>query len=141
VQDLSLHVLDIIENSIRAAAQRVDVTVREDVPADALHLIIADDGAGMDDETRSHCFDPFFTTKDGRRIGLGLSLLAQAAQATAGGVEIQSSPEGGTRIEAVFGLTHPDLKPLGDMQRTIDLLRMAHPEIEFSYLYETRSVP
>ena len=137
MQDLSLHVLDIIENSIRAEASRIEVTITEDRGADRLYLIIKDDGNGMDDEGKAHCLDPFYTSKNGRRIGLGLPLLAQSAQAAGGRIEIESGPSQGTAIRAEFGLTHPDRKPLGDMERTMELLRLSHPRIEFDYQYIT----
>jgi hypothetical protein len=77
--------------------------------------------------------DPFFTTKRGKPVGLGLSLFAQAARESGGEMEVRSNPRRGTAVHARFGLTHPDRKPLGDLDKTLLVLRASHPEIEFEY--------
>jgi signal transduction histidine kinase len=130
--------MDLIDNSIAARASRVHVGIREDRKHDRLHILIEDDGAGMDRETLRAAQDPFFSTKNGKAFGLGLSLFAQAARETGGHLEVDSQAEGGTRIHAVFGLSHPDRKPLGDIGKTMAVLQASHPEIEFSFDYESQ---
>ena len=80
MQDLSLHILDITENAVRADAKNISIEVFEDTLREELIISIKDDGRGMNEDMRKKALDPFFTTKDGKRIGLGLSLFAQAAQ-------------------------------------------------------------
>jgi len=133
MQDLALHLMDLIDNSLAAGATRVAVRLEERPAADRLLLEIADNGRGMDPETTARALDPFFTTKPGKPVGLGLALFAQAARESGGGLEVDSCPERGTTLRAVFGLSHPDRKPLGDLAGTVDLLRQAHPQVAFVF--------
>ena len=135
MEDLSLHILDIVENSIAARAGRVEIKVAEDVERDLLTIEIIDDGLGMDEETVEKVADPFFTTRTTRKVGLGLPLLAQAAGESGGGVEIQSRFGKGTKIKATFGRSHIDRKPWGNMEETLKTLIAGHPEIDFIYEY------
>jgi len=133
VEDLSLHVLDVVDNCIAAGASRVQVEVCEDARSDRLTIRVADNGRGMSRRDLRRAMDPLFTTKAGKTVGLGLSLFAQAARESGGGMEVESRPGCGTAVQAVFGLSHVDRKPLGDLERTMRLLRASHPEIEFEY--------
>jgi len=133
MRDISLHVMDIAENSVKAGATRVTVRVKEDRKADVLVVEIEDDGEGMDGHTVAQALDPFFTTAAGKRFGLGLPLFCQAAREAGGNMRIDSTPGMGTRISAFFKLSHPDRKPLGDMEKTMRLLGCAHPDVDFRY--------
>jgi len=133
MKDLSLHILDIVENSIRAQATRVEISVEEDEQRDVLTLKIEDNGKGMEQEMASRVAQPFFTTKPGRRIGMGLALLAQATKEANGELEISSMPGGGTRIKATFRYSHPDRKPLGDIRVTLETLIAGNPNVDFIY--------
>ena len=135
MKDLSLHILDIVENSIRAEANRVEISVVEDEERDVLTLKIEDDGKGMKKEILSRAAQPFFTSKPGRRVGMGLALLAQAAREASGKFEIASTPETGTRIKATFLYSHPDRKPLGDIPATLETLIAGNPKVDFIYEY------
>ncbi len=136
MEDLSLHILDIAENSISASAKRIEIRIDEDEAKDLLTIEIRDDGKGMDEQTLKKVLDPFFTTRTTRRVGLGLSLLAQAARETDGNLELDSRNGEGTTVRATFGFSHPDRKPMGDILETIRTLVVSHPEIDF--LYEHR---
>ncbi len=133
MEDLSLHIMDLIDNSIAARASRIKVDVREDLQADLLRISISDNGQGMEPEAAKQALDPFFTTKQGKKAGLGLALFAQAAREVGGGVRLKSSPGRGTEVAAEFVLSHPDRKPLGDLEETIRALRASHPEIELRF--------
>jgi len=133
MEDLSLHILDIVENSLRSGARRVEILVSEDVEGDRLALEIRDDGSGMDPEDCARAGDPFFTTKPGRRIGLGLALLAQAAREAEGEFHVSSAPGAGTTVRATFRRGHPDRKPLGDMAATLRTLVVANPKVDLIY--------
>ena len=85
-----MHILDVAENSLAAKATRVIIRLEEDTQAKTLRLVIEDNGQGMDKETLKRAVDPFFTTKQTRRVGLGLSLLAQATHATGGQFSLES---------------------------------------------------
>jgi anti-sigma regulatory factor (Ser/Thr protein kinase) len=133
MEELSLHILDIVENSIRAGARNVEVSVEEDLERDLFRITISDDGQGMDEEARRQVLDPFFTTKRERRIGMGLPLLADAARYAGGKVDVRSEPGGGTRVVATFQHSHIDRQPLGDLAGTIETLIIGNPGVDFVF--------
>lgn len=133
MEDLSLHILDIAENSISASAKRIEIRIDEDKAKDLLTVEIKDDGKGMDEQTLQKALDPFFTTRTTRKVGLGLSLLAQAARQSDGKIELSSGPGKGTTVKAVFRLSHPDCKPVGDVHETMRTLVAGYPGTDFLY--------
>jgi len=140
MEDLSLHILDIVENSIRAYAKKIEIKIIEDKKKDLLTIEIIDDGKGMDEKTLKNVLDPFFTTKNTRKVGLGLSLLAQSAEESGGSIEIESKPGQGTKVKATFGYSHIDRKPLGDVHESLKVLITANPDINFIYEYQKDDV-
>jgi hypothetical protein len=139
MKDLSLHILDIVENSVAAQADRIEIRISEDQKKDVLSVEINDNGAGMDEETVKKALDPFYTSKTVRRFGLGLPLLSEAAKAANGHLSIQSKKGEGTTIRADFQYSHIDRKPLGDMDQTIIALVMGNPEIDLIYVHKKNS--
>ncbi len=135
MEDLSLHILDVVENSIRARAEHVTIRLTENRGADLLTLEIDDDGEGMDEDTKARCLDPFFTTKSGREVGLGLPFLAQSAEETGGNLSIETAKGKGTKVTVTYNLSHIDLRPLGDISGTVRCLKATHPEIHLRYQY------
>ncbi len=133
--ELALHVLDILQNAVEAGATRVTLTIAEDIPADALTIVVADNGRGMDAGTVARVTDPFYTTRTTRHVGLGLPLVAMAAEQTGGRLTIRSQPGAGTTVSATFGLSHPDRQPLGDMAATVltFLLSDRAPELHYTH--------
>jgi len=136
MEDLSLHILDIVENSIDAGATKVEIRIREDLKGDTLTLRIDDNGRGMDDNILKKAPDCSFTGKAGKRFGFGIPLLAQAATECDGNLSINSGVQRGTSITAIFKLSHIDRKPLGDMGATMIALICGHPEMDYLLLYE-----
>lgn len=134
--EISLNVLDVAENSTRAGAKLVTITVNADAAADRLTIIIQDDGCGMTEEQVSHVTDPFFTTRTTRKVGLGVPFFKYAAESTGGSFSIESQVGAGTTVTAVFGLSHIDRMPLGDISSTIHTLIVYHPETDFLYTYQ-----
>lgn len=134
--ELSLNILDIANNSIRAGADLVEIEVRIHKMMDVILIKISDNGCGMTDEQISKVGDPFFTTRNTRDVGLGIPFLKQAAEMTGGNLLIESIPANGTIINASFGLSHIDRMPLGDMCSTIYTLLLANQAIDFIYIYE-----
>jgi len=133
MQDLSLHILDIAENSIRAGATEIRIKIVEDIGKNLLIVEVGDNGKGMDEETLEKVRDPFFTTKACKRTGLGVPMLAQSAKECGGELTIITQPGEGTTITASFRYKHIDRKPLGDIAETIITLIASHPEIDFIY--------
>lgn len=133
MEDLSLHILDVAENSIAAGAKRIEIRIIENAKKDLLSIEIEDDGRGMDEETLKKVFEPFFTTRKTRRVGLGLSLFCQAARETGGNVTIGSTIGKGTVVKATFKHSHPDRRPFGDIDKTMKVLCAGNPEIQFIF--------
>ena len=135
--ELSLYILDIVQNSISAEATRVDIVVEEDQRNDKYIITIADNGKGMDAETLTKVSDPFFTTRTTRKVGVGISLFKQNAEQTGGSFSIESEPGKGTKVSVIFGFSHLDRPILGDIAGTITLLIGANPQIRFIYIHKT----
>jgi anti-sigma regulatory factor (Ser/Thr protein kinase) len=136
MEELALHILDIAENSIAAGARHVTIRVSESRREDKLTIEIADDGRGMTQGAHARALDPFYTTRTTRRVGLGLPLFAQAAEAGGGEFSIHSEPGVGTRVVATFELGHPDRQPLGDLASTVLALVVGNPEVDFNFEHE-----
>lgn len=135
MQELSLNILDIAQNSVKAGATRIGICVREIPTEDAMTIEITDNGCGMDEETVRRVTDPFYTTRTTRRVGLGVPFFKMAAEMTGGLLTIESQPGAGTRLLARFGLAHIDRAPLGDMAQTMCALIGCNPSIDFFYTY------
>ena len=133
--ELSLNVLDVAQNSVRAEATLIEITVAADTGKDTLTITIRDNGCGMTEEQVQSVEDPFFTTRTTRKVGLGVPFFKMAALATGGEFSIQSEPQAGTLVTAVFGLSHIDRMPLGDINSTIHMLIQYNPTIDFVYRY------
>ncbi|MCG2817340.1 MAG: ATP-binding protein [Candidatus Aminicenantes bacterium] len=133
MEDLSLHILDIVENSVAAKADKIEIRITEDKKKDLLSVEVIDNGLGMDKETLDKALDPFYTSKIVRRFGFGLSLLSEAAKAANGHFSIQSKKGEGTRIKADFQHSHIDRQPMGDIGQSILTLIIGNPEINFLF--------
>ena len=133
MQELSLNVLDVAENSVRADASLVEITVEEDTAADRLAIVIRDNGKGMTPEQVQTVIDPFYTTRTTRKVGLGVPFFRMAAQLSGGDLTIQSRVGEGTAVTATFGLTSIDRMPLGDINGTIATLVQCNPGIDWLY--------
>lgn len=136
MQDLSLHLLDIVENSIRAKASLVQIEVNEAVSKDLLTLIIKDNGKGMNASLLKTVTDPFTTTRTTRKIGLGIPLLKQNCLLSGGTLEIKSKVNQGTTVMATMQYHHIDRLPLGDMASSMSVLIQANPEVDFIYKHQ-----
>jgi anti-sigma regulatory factor (Ser/Thr protein kinase) len=135
MKEISLHVLDLIENSAAAGAARVEVTIEEDAAGDRLRVTVADDGQGMAPEIASTVADPFTTTRTTRSVGLGLALLAGAAEQAGGSLSVKSEQGQGTTIAAEFELSSIDRAPLGRIEDTLAAAALVHPELEVGFTH------
>ena len=139
MQDISLHLLDIIENSIRAKAQNVEIYIEVNKKNNMLKIKVDDDGHGMDEDMLVNSQNPFFTTKIDRekKIGLGIPLFKQNAEACDGSFLIRSKKGKGTTIAAEFRLNHIDRMPLGNISDTVLTSIIGHPETDISFTMKT----
>ena len=133
--EISLNVLDIANNSIRAEASLIEIIIQVQRDLDILTITIADNGCGMTQEQIMKVEDPFFTTRTTRKVGLGVPFFKMAAESTGGSFRIESTPGVGTKVTAVFGLSHIDRMPLGDMNSTVHTLITLNAQIDFLYRY------
>lgn len=133
MREISLHILDILQNSIAAEATRIELQAMADTKRDTLQITIMDNGRGMSPETVERVLSPFFTTRRTRKVGLGLSMFKAAAEMCDGGVSISSKLGDGTRVDAEFKLSHIDRAPFGNISSTLVTAIVANPEISFRY--------
>lgn len=133
--ELSLNVLDVANNSIRAGAGLIEIMVQIQRELDKLTITIADNGSGMTAEQLKKVEDPFYTTRTTRKIGLGVPFFKMAALSTGGTFHIESSAGVGTKVTAAFKLSHIDRMPLGDMNSTLHTLITLNTHIDFIYTY------
>ncbi len=139
MREITLHLLDLAENSVSAGARTVQIAVCEDLVADRLTASIEDDGRGMDAETVKKVTDPFYTSRTTRKVGLGIPLFKGAAEECNGGLTISSKLGEGTRVEVSFQHSHIDRMPLGNLSATFLGLLVGHPEIHWIFRYTVRS--
>lgn len=135
MQEISLHILDVANNSIRANAKHIEISVNIDNTLDTLDIVIKDDGCGMSEIELKKVVDPFFTTRTTRKVGLGIPFFKQSAESTNGSFHIESQLTKGTCIKVVYTLSHIDRLPLGDMTSTIQTLITYNENIDFLYKY------
>lgn len=133
MKELSLNILDIAENSVKAKATLTEILIDENDKT--IVLTIKDDGTGMPEEIVKAVTDPFYTTRTTRKVGLGLPLLKMAAEQTGGSIKIESSQgeNHGTSVRAVFYKNHLDFTPLGDVISTVTTLIQGHPDTDFLF--------
>ena len=131
MKELSLHILDIMENSVSGGANRIEVNITTNETDDLFVIQINDNGRGMDSETLLNVTDPFFTTRTTRKIGMGISLLKQQAEQTHGEFTIKSELGKGTEVKASFGLNNIDRQPLGDVAGVIVNMAASYSAIDF----------
>ena len=139
MKELSLHILDIAENSVKAGATLVRIEVTDDEKRRVIRVL--DDGCGMTPEILAGVINPFYTTRTTRKVGLGVPLIKLAAEQTGGSLRIDSRHESlypethGTELEAVFFHRHVDCAPMGDIVATVRTLIQGHPDRDFLFVH------
>ncbi len=139
MKELSLNILDITENSVKAKATLTEIAICED--DEKLEITVTDNGVGMTKEVLSTVTDPFYTTRTTRKVGLGLPLLKLEAEMTGGGIEVESThisedaENHGTKVSAKFYKNHIDCIPLGDIVETVATLIQGHPDTDFLFTH------
>ena len=136
MREIALHLLDIAENSVAANAKNITLKVCEDLQGDRLIASVIDDGKGMSAEMVAKVIDPFVTGRTTRKVGLGIPLFKNAAEACNGSLVINSEIGKGTRLDVEFQHSHIDRMPIGDLSSTMLTLFVAYPEIHWLFDYE-----
>lgn len=134
--EISLNVLDVVQNSICANADFIQIIIEINSKLDRLNIIICDNGCGMTSEQIENARDPFYTTRTTRTVGLGIPFFESVATSTGGIFDIQSEPHKGTKVTASIVLSHIDRMPLGDMTSTMHTLITLNTSIDFLYSYK-----
>lgn len=140
MKELSLNILDITENSVKAGATLTEILIEE--TSDVLKISIKDDGCGMTPEILSSVTNPFYTTRTTRKVGLGIPLFKESAELTGGSLVITSkrSDENdsshGTLLVATYYKNHIDFTPLGDVVSTLITLIQGHPDTDFLFIHK-----
>ena len=143
MKEISLNILDIAENSVKAGASLTEIKVTEN--DEQLTLTVRDNGCGMTEDVLKSVTSPFYTTRTTRRVGMGLPLLKMEAEQTGGSFEITSVPQSensanhGTAVTAVFNKKHIDYTPLGDVASSIVTLIQGHPDTDFLFTHITEN--
>jgi len=136
MNELSLNILDIAQNSIAAEATLIEIDVEEDSSSDRITIRVKDNGKGMSEDFLKEVEDPFITTRTTRKIGLGISFLKEAAEMTGGFIRLESELGVGTTITAVYVMSHIDRQPIGNLTETIIILVTLNTEIDFIIRYK-----
>ena len=138
MNDISLYILDIAQNSIKANAQNIKITLIEE-NGEYLMIHISDDGDGMNQNTLANIKNPFHTSRKTRKVGLGIPFLTMATEQTGGSLTVKSRAkddfpgEHGTDVTAMFNMTHIDFPPFGDLAETVAVLIFANPDLDFDF--------
>lgn len=135
MKEISLHILDLVQNSIRAGAGTIFLDIEEDRPADTFAVAIEDDGCGMPAELAQAVTSPFVTTRTTRKVGLGIPLFKAGCEGCGGCFSLESQEGKGTRLRGVYGHSHIDRPPLGNIADTVLLLITGNPKIRFRYFH------
>ncbi len=133
MKELSLHILDIAKNSVKAKARLIEISINEDEQKNLLTIEIKDNGCGMSKEFLKTVKDPFSTTRTTRKVGMGIPLFEAACMQCGGNLDITSEEGVGTVVEASFMLDHIDRAPIGDMAGTVKTLISGSPDTDFVY--------
>lgn len=136
MQEISLNIMDIVQNSINAKANRIIISIVINTNEDFLSVRIEDNGKGMSSNQLKRIHDPFYSTRTSRKIGLGIPFLKHASESTGGSFSVDSVLNQGTIISAKFVFSHINRMPLGNIVSTIHLLITMNPNINFIYRYK-----
>ncbi|WMJ75900.1 MULTISPECIES: ATP-binding protein [unclassified Sedimentibacter] len=137
MKEISMHILDIVMNSIKAGATLIEINIYDSIKNNCLIITIKDNGIGMSSETAKLVTDPFFTTRTTRKVGLGIPMLKEACERCNGSMEINSEIGKGTVIKCCFERNNIDRAPLGNMGDTIMTIVNSLEECELIYNHKT----
>lgn len=136
MNELSLYLLDIMQNSIKAKATLINLDIIKDIDEDKLTIKIVDNGCGMSEEVLSKVLSPFYTTRTTRKVGLGLPLFKELAELCEGSFNIESKEGVGTTLTATFRLNNIDLPPFGNWVDTFYILVINDEDVDIKYTHK-----
>lgn len=133
MNELSLYLLDIVQNSIKADSKNIIINIIEDTKEDLLSIEVIDDGKGMSEETLKKVTDPFFTSRLTRRVGLGIPIFKELCETCLGSFQIKSQEKKGTRLIGTLKHSNIDRPPMGNIVDTIYTLIINDEKVEILY--------
>lgn len=133
MEELSQHILDVAFNSLEAGADRLEITVSENILINLLQIEVRDNGRGITPADIPRVMDPFYTTKKEKKVGLGIPLFREAVERCGGLFEIKPAPRAGTVVTATFPHDHLDRAPLGDIAGTLSVLMAGNNPLRLTY--------
>ncbi|MBN2286013.1 MAG: sensor histidine kinase [Tissierellales bacterium] len=136
MKELSLHILDIAQNSIEANATLIEININEDILNNKLSIVIHDNGHGMTEIETERAINPFYTSRLTRKIGLGIPLLKSAAERCKGSFTIQSTLHVGTIVSCEFEYNHIDRAPIGKIEDTLLVLLNSAEKVDIHYTHK-----
>jgi hypothetical protein len=137
MKEISMHILDIAMNSIKAGASLLEIEITDSEKDNLVKIAIKDNGAGMSEETLKKVTDPFFTTRTTRKVGLGLPMLKGSCERCNGKLEIDSQLGVGTTVLCWFERNNIDRAPMGNMGDTIMTIINSLENCELIYTHGT----
>lgn len=149
MREISLNIMDLAQNSVKANATLIEITVVSSIKDNIIEFTIADNGCGMTETELNQVIDPFFTSRTSRRVGLGIPFCKLACDQADGKFEITSNKNIGTTLKASFKYDHIDRQPMGDLASAILFTSTADNEIdvvfkynadEIDFIFDTREV-
>ena len=135
MNELSLYILDIVQNSLKADSKNVELIINEDNIKDLLEIDVIDDGRGMSEEILEKATNPFYTSRTTRKVGLGLPLLKELCELCEGSLTLESKPTVGTKLKATFKLSSVDLPPFGNLIDTFYLIIVNNENVDVVIRY------
>ncbi len=133
MNEVVLHIMDIVYNSIRANASLVTINIsfRKNI----LCVEIIDDGDGIDSVLLKDIKSPFKTSRTTRNVGLGISLFELSAKLANGKLDVTSQVNKFTKVYVEMDYSHIDCIEMGDLGETIYLLSIASNDCEIKFNY------
>lgn len=133
MKELSMHILDIVQNSVRGRAKEIRITVNENEQDNIFEFTIEDNGTGIPEDIFKSIKNPFTTSRTMRRVGLGIPLLNDTCKFCNGSLNIETKEGVGTKVHAIMEYNHIDRPPLGDMVSTITGIVTSNETINIIY--------
>lgn len=137
MKTLSLHLLDLLANSVSAQANEIEIRVKDSLKENIYLFEIKDNGCGIKQEDIEKVTDAFFTSRTQRRVGLGLALIKMKTEQCAGGMNITSTCGKGTKLTYWFAHDNIDRPPLGDIEESIVMACTMNENIDLKYVHIT----
>lgn len=136
MQDLAMHLLEIIMNSISAGAKRIGITFLESTKDNTIEMGVQDDGKGMSQEMVERVTNPFTTGRKTRNVGLGVAFMYGLCEQCNGSFHVESELGKGTTVRAIVERNHIDLPPRGNLGEMMMACLQANEDIDYRFVYK-----